>query len=125
MEGSGHMTFVEEPDLFIAIVRSFLERTIGASSWASSMRRRLAAGRRSRVRILVVEDSEKMLHLIRRGLEEEGFAVDVARDGDEASGSRRNTRTRRSSSTSRSAVRAIDGFEVCRRLRDAGAGHPC
>jgi pimeloyl-ACP methyl ester carboxylesterase len=26
-ERSGHMTFVEEPDLYVAIVRSFLERT--------------------------------------------------------------------------------------------------
>ena len=30
------------------------------------------------MRILVVEDSEKMATLIRRGLQEEGFAVDVA-----------------------------------------------
>jgi len=27
LERSGHMTFVEEPDLYIALVRSFLERT--------------------------------------------------------------------------------------------------
>jgi len=35
------------------------------------------------VRILVVEDSRKMADLIRRRLEEEGYAVDVARDGAE------------------------------------------
>ena len=27
LEHSGHMTFVEEPDLYVALVRSFLERT--------------------------------------------------------------------------------------------------
>jgi len=36
------------------------------------------------VRILVVEDSAKMASLVRRGLEEDGFAVDVASDADEA-----------------------------------------
>ena len=35
------------------------------------------------MRILVVEDEKKMAHFLERGLREERFAVDVARDGDE------------------------------------------
>ena len=35
------------------------------------------------MRILIVEDEKKMARFIERGLKEERFAVDVARDGDE------------------------------------------
>ena len=37
------------------------------------------------MRVLVVEDHKPMLRAIRQGLEEEGFAVDVAADGEEGS----------------------------------------
>jgi heavy metal response regulator len=36
------------------------------------------------MRVLVVEDDQRILDFIRKGLEEEGHAVDVAQDGDEA-----------------------------------------
>lgn len=36
------------------------------------------------MRILLVEDNKPLLRALRRGLEEEGFAVDVAVDGEEA-----------------------------------------
>ena len=36
------------------------------------------------MRLLLVEDETKLARLIKRGLEEEQFAVDVARDGEEA-----------------------------------------
>lgn len=36
------------------------------------------------MRLLVVEDEKKVARFIQRGLEEEGYAVDVARDGEEA-----------------------------------------
>jgi heavy metal response regulator len=36
------------------------------------------------MRILVVEDEKKVARFIRQGLEEEGYAVDVASDGEEA-----------------------------------------
>jgi heavy metal response regulator len=39
--------------------------------------------RKSPVRILVVEDEKKVASFIRKGLEEEGYAVDVAADGEE------------------------------------------
>jgi DNA-binding response OmpR family regulator len=36
------------------------------------------------VRVLLVEDTQPLLKALRQGLEEEGFAVDVATDGEEA-----------------------------------------
>jgi DNA-binding response OmpR family regulator len=36
------------------------------------------------VRVLLVEDTQAILKAVRQGLEEEGFAVDVATDGEEA-----------------------------------------
>jgi two-component system, OmpR family, response regulator len=36
------------------------------------------------VRILVVEDSAKMAGLLKKGLEREGYAVDVASSGEDA-----------------------------------------
>jgi DNA-binding response OmpR family regulator len=35
------------------------------------------------MRILVVEDEHKLASVIKRGLEEHGYAVDVAYDGDD------------------------------------------
>jgi DNA-binding response OmpR family regulator len=35
------------------------------------------------MRILVVEDEKKIADFIRRGLKEEGYAVDMAHDGEE------------------------------------------
>jgi two-component system OmpR family response regulator len=77
------------------------------------------------VRILVVEDSEKMLALVRRGLEEEGFAVDVARDGDEAIWfASENPYDAIVLDVTLGGSAAIDGFEVCRRLRGAERWSP-
>ncbi len=36
------------------------------------------------MRLLVVEDDERMVVLLKRALEEDGYAVDVAGDGGEA-----------------------------------------
>src|SRR6476661_2183895 len=36
------------------------------------------------VRVLLVEDHQPLVRALRQGLEEEGFAVDVATDGEEA-----------------------------------------
>jgi len=35
------------------------------------------------LRILVIEDEKPLAYLIRRGLTEDGYAVDIAYDGDE------------------------------------------
>jgi two-component system OmpR family response regulator len=67
------------------------------------------------MRILVVEDEAKMAGLIRRGLREEGLAVDVAGRGEDA--------LWMAGSTEYDAIvldvmlPGIDGFETCRRLR--------
>jgi two-component system OmpR family response regulator len=70
------------------------------------------------MRVLVVEDDPKMAGLIRRGLGEDGFVVDVAGSGEDAQWM--------AGSTTYDAVvldvmlPGIDGFETCRRLRGDG-----
>ena len=67
------------------------------------------------MRVLVVEDEAKMAGLVKRGLEEEGIAVDVAGRGEDA--------VWMAGSTEYDVVvldvmlPGLDGFEVCRRLR--------
>jgi two-component system OmpR family response regulator len=67
------------------------------------------------VRVLVVEDEPKMAGLLRRGLLEEGYAVDIAADGLAGFGV--------AASRDYDAVvldvmlPGLSGFEVCRRLR--------
>jgi heavy metal response regulator len=74
------------------------------------------------MRVLVVEDERKIADFIRRGLTEQGYAVDIAYDGDEA--------------LDWPAVAEFDvvvldvmlpgrdGIEVCRTLRERGARVP-
>jgi two-component system, OmpR family, response regulator len=75
-----------------------------------------------RMRILIVEDELKMASLLRRGLLEEGHAVDVARTGHEALVNAR--------AVDYDAVvldlmlPGLDGIEVCRRLRQDGVWAP-
>jgi len=74
------------------------------------------------VRILIVEDDVKMAGLLRRGLREEGVAVDVAGRGEDA--------LWMASATEYDALvldvmlPGIDGFETCRRLRADGVWAP-
>jgi two-component system, OmpR family, response regulator len=74
------------------------------------------------MRVLVVEDEVKMARLIRRGLREEGMAVDVTERGEDA--------LWMAGSTEYDAVvldvmlPGIDGFETCRRLRGDGVWAP-
>jgi two-component system OmpR family response regulator len=74
------------------------------------------------MRILIVEDEPKMAGLIRRGLEREGMAADIAGNGEDA--------LWRAQATEYDAIvldvmlPAMDGFEVCGRLREAGVWSP-
>ncbi len=74
------------------------------------------------MRILVAEDEPKLAALLRRGLQEEGYAVDVVSDGLAAAV--------RASATEYDAVALdvmlpeLDGFQVCRRMREAGVWSP-
>jgi two-component system OmpR family response regulator len=74
------------------------------------------------VRILIVEDEVKMAGLLRRGLLEEGHAVDLAATGSEA--------LVRAGATEYDAIvldvmlPGSDGFQVCRQLRQQGVWSP-
>jgi two-component system, OmpR family, response regulator len=74
------------------------------------------------VRVLVVEDEVKMAALLRRGLREEGIAVDFAGHGEDA--------LWMAGATEYDAIvldvmlPGIDGFETCRRLRGEGVWAP-
>ncbi|HSS33335.1 MAG TPA: response regulator transcription factor [Solirubrobacterales bacterium] len=72
--------------------------------------------------VLVVEDEVKMAALIRRGLSEQGMAVDVAASGEDA--------VPMAGASSYDAIvldvilPGIDGFEACRRMRAEGIWAP-
>ena len=68
------------------------------------------------MRALVVEDQPKLASLIRRGLSEEGYAVDVAPDGPQALV--RATATEYDVIVLDVMLPGLDGFEVCKRLRE-------
>jgi two-component system, OmpR family, response regulator len=74
------------------------------------------------MRVLIVEDEVKMAGLLRRGLREEGLAADVARSGDDAVWMARATDY--DAIVLDVMLPGADGFEVCRRLREAGTWSP-
>jgi two-component system OmpR family response regulator len=74
------------------------------------------------VRILVVEDSVKMAAVLKRGLEEEGYAVDVAGTGED--GLWMATETPNDVVVLDVMLPDMDGFEVCRRIRERGQWTP-
>ena len=76
------------------------------------------------MRVLVVEDSVKMAALIRRGLEEAGYAVDVAGDGEEATWAATENPYDIVALDILLGSSTVDGFEVCRRLRASGVTSP-
>ncbi len=67
------------------------------------------------MRILVVEDEQKMAAFIKRGLEEEGAAVDVATDGEEGLFQALNGNY--DLIILDISLPRLDGLEVCRRIR--------
>jgi two-component system OmpR family response regulator len=74
------------------------------------------------MRVLVVEDEVKMAGLLRRALEEEGYAVDVAANG--AEGVWLGTENEHDAVLLDLMLPDIDGFDVCRKLREAGRWSP-
>jgi two-component system OmpR family response regulator len=66
-------------------------------------------------RVLVIEDDPRVRDMLQRGLAEDGYAIDLARDG--------NAALQRALSFEYDAIvldlmlPGIDGYEVCRRLR--------
>lgn len=74
------------------------------------------------MRVLVVEDETRMARLLKRGLEEEGHAVDVAGDGPD--GLWMATENPYAAIVLDIMLPGFDGFEVCRKLREAGVWTP-
>jgi two-component system OmpR family response regulator len=74
------------------------------------------------MRVLVVEDELKMAGLLKRGMEEEGYAVDVARTGADAIWA--GSETPYDAIVLDVMLSDLSGFEVCRRLRDDGHWAP-
>ncbi len=74
------------------------------------------------MRILVVEDEVKMAALLKRGLEEEGYSVDVATDGQE--GLWMALESEYSVVVLDVMLPEIDGFEVCKQIREAEKWYP-
>jgi two-component system, OmpR family, response regulator len=74
------------------------------------------------VRVLVVEDEVKMMGLLRRALEEEGYAVDGASNGSD--GVWLGTENEYDAVLLDLMLPDLDGFDVCRKLREAGRWSP-
>jgi two-component system OmpR family response regulator len=74
------------------------------------------------VRVLLVEDEIKMSRAIRRGLEQEGYAVDTALDGTD--GLHRASEWDYDAIVLDVMLPGLDGIEVCRRLRQTGRWAP-
>ena len=77
---------------------------------------------RGPVRILIVEDDHVVAGAVRRGLEREGFAVDVAADGTE--GLWRATETSYDAVVLDIMLPGLSGYEVCARMRAADNWSP-
>jgi two-component system OmpR family response regulator len=69
------------------------------------------------VRVLVIEDEVRMAQLVKRALEEEGYAVDVSGDGPE--GLWMATENPYAAVVLDVMLPGFDGFDLCRRLREA------
>jgi two-component system OmpR family response regulator len=74
------------------------------------------------VRVLVVEDEARMAGLLKRALQEEGHAVDVAADGPE--GLWLATENAYQAIVLDVMLPGLDGVQLCRRLRESGSGVP-
>ena len=74
------------------------------------------------MRILVVEDEKKLGELLRRGLDEEGYAADVADRGEEALWMAKAVPY--DAIVLDVMLPGADGFEICRRLRGSGVWAP-
>jgi len=74
------------------------------------------------VRVLVVEDEKRLAAAVKRGLESEGFAVDVALDGTE--GQWLANENAYDAVVLDIMLPGINGFQLCANLREAGNWTP-
>jgi len=75
-----------------------------------------------RVRVLLVEDDRRLAGAVKRGLEGEGYAVDVAFDG--AEGAWLAAENTYDAMVLDVMLPRLTGLELCHRLRDAGSWVP-
>jgi DNA-binding response OmpR family regulator len=76
------------------------------------------------MRVLVVEDEEKLARTLQRGLEREGYAVDVVLDGTQALTRLRVNHEDYDLAVLDVMLPGVDGLSVCRRLRADGVALP-
>ena len=74
------------------------------------------------MRVLVVEDEARMAGLLKRALQEEGHAVDIASDGPE--GLWLATENAYEAVVLDVMLPGLDGIQLCRRLRESGSWVP-
>ena len=74
------------------------------------------------VRILIIEDEKKIADFIKRGLKEEGYAVDTARDGEE--GLFLATTNEYDAIVLDLMLPKMDGLSLCRRVREKDVSTP-
>jgi two-component system OmpR family response regulator len=74
------------------------------------------------MRVLVVEDNPDLADLLKRGLEEEGYAVDLSRDGED--GLWRATTVDYDAVVLDLMLPKVEGLEILRRMRRAGRTSP-
>src|ERR1035441_5391621 len=74
------------------------------------------------MRVLVVEDETRMARLLKRALEEEGHAIDIAGSGED--GVWLATENAYGAIILDVMLPDFDGFELCRRLREKGQWAP-
>ena len=74
------------------------------------------------MKVLVVDDEKRLVAALRRGLQADGFAVDVALSGDD--GLWMATEHPYDAIVLDIMLPGLNGYEVCRRLRDSGNWTP-
>ena len=74
------------------------------------------------MKVLVVDDEQRLVDAVRRGLAAEGFAVDVARDGQE--GLWMAQERAYDVIVLDIMLPKVNGYDVCRQLREAGVWTP-
>jgi len=74
------------------------------------------------VRLLVIEDEKRLAGALKRGLESEGFAVDVALDGEQ--GEWLAAETQYDAIVMDIMLPKLNGYQLCARLRERGDWSP-
>jgi DNA-binding response OmpR family regulator len=76
------------------------------------------------MRLLVVEDAEKLARTLKRGLEKEGYAVDIVAEGHAAQTRLRSRHDEYDLVVLDVMLPGVDGFTICRDLRERGVTVP-